>query len=48
MEKQPSWQGKGDSKKDDDDDVLDDDNDKDVNKDRSTTTMNMMTGQHGG
>jgi hypothetical protein len=41
MEKQPSWQGRGDSKKDDDDDVIDDDDD--VNKDKSTATMNMMT-----
>ena len=41
MEKQPSWQGRGDSKNDDDNDIIDDDND--VNKDKSTTTMNMMT-----
>ena len=46
MEKQPSWQGKGDSKKYDDDNVVDDDND--VNKDTSTTKMNMMAGQHRG
>ena len=45
MEKQPSWQGRGDSKMDDDDDdIVDDDND--VNKDKSTATMNMMTGRH--
>ena len=41
MEKQPSWQGRGDFKKDNDDDIVDDDND--VNKDKSTTTMNIMT-----
>ncbi len=41
MEKQPSWQGRGDSKKDNDDGVVDNDND--VNKDKSTTTMNMIT-----
>ena len=58
MEKQPSQQGRGVSKKDDDhdDDVVDDDddddddddNDDDVNKDESTNTMNMMTGRHRG
>ena len=51
MEKQPSWQGRGNSKNnDDDDDVVDDDNDDDddVNKDKSTTAINMMTGQHRG
>ena len=50
MEKQPSWQGRGDSKAYNDDDVIDNDNDddKDVNKDKSTTTMNLMTGQHKG
>ena len=32
MEKQPSWQGRGDSKKDYDDDVVDVDNN--VNKDK--------------
>ena len=42
IEKQPSWQGRGDSKKDDDDDIVNDDNN--VNKDKSTTTKNMMTG----
>ena len=41
MEKQPSWQGWGDSKKDDDDDIVDDDGN--VNKDKSTNTMNMIT-----
>ena len=41
MEKQPSWQGRGDSKKEGDDDVVD--NDDDVNKDKSTTAMNMIT-----
>ena len=40
MEKQPSWQGRGDSKKDDDNDIVNDE--EDVNKDKSTTTMNMM------
>ena len=44
MEKQPSWQGRGDSKKDDNDGVIDDDDD--LNKDKSKTTMNMMTGRH--
>ena len=46
MEKKPSWQGRDDSKKDDDDDVFD--NDDDVNKDKSATTINIMTGQHKG
>jgi hypothetical protein len=46
MEKQPSWQGRGNSKKDNDDDVVNDDNN--VNKDKSTNTMNVMTGQHRG
>ncbi len=41
MEKQPSWQGRGDSKKDNDDDVVDNDNN--VNKEKSKTTMNMIT-----
>ena len=41
MEKQPSWKGRGDSKKDDDDEIID--NDDNVNKDKSATTMHMMT-----
>ena len=46
MERQPSWQGRGDFKKDGDDDAVE--NDDNFNKDKSTTTMNMMTGQHRG